>query len=156
MAVELLTNEEIVALADAFQGSAARTLLSRAGFPAWAVPERGYTNSLEFWSKIAEQLARGVMDNGRNELLAAAHHQFPYNERFGVAPTSSGTVRSGQAISVAESQGILVGEHNIQVNVFTGQPADDLPGREHPRTPRSGSQPDGEEGADAVNTSGPP
>jgi len=76
------------------------------------------------------------MENGRRALLAAAHRQFPYNERFAVAPASSRTVRSGQATAITDSQGVVVGEHNIQVNVFTGRPEPAGPaGREHPGAP---------------------
>jgi hypothetical protein len=82
MTEQQLTAEEVLALADAFQVPAAKTVLSRAGFPAWAIPETGYGDALDFWSLIAEKVAHGVMRDGRRAVLAAAHRQLPYHPGF--------------------------------------------------------------------------
>ena len=81
-----LTADEVYALADAFPVASAKTLLSLARFPARAIPETGFANSLEFWSKIAEQVADGVMEDGRRQILAAAHARLPYNDKFADQP----------------------------------------------------------------------
>lgn len=86
MAGDGLTREDIFALAEAFPVGASRAVLSMAEFPAWAIPETGYGNALEFWSKIAEQVAAGIMEDGRSKLLAAARRTYPHNPKFAGSP----------------------------------------------------------------------
>lgn len=86
MAEDGLTREDIFALAEAFPVGASRAMLSMAEFPAWAIPETGYGNALEFWFKIAEQIAAGIMEDGRRKLLAAARRKYPYNPKFAGSP----------------------------------------------------------------------
>lgn len=127
MAGQELTRDEVFALAGAFPVGSAKTLLSLARFPSWAVPETGYANGREFWIKISEQLEAGVMPDGRAKILEAARDWFPANERLAAlasaaapAPLSaepsavSGT--AGGTISVAGGQGVQVGSNNTQIN----------------------------------------
>jgi hypothetical protein len=82
MAPDELTADEIYALANAFSVPSAKALLSMTEFPPWAIPIADYTNSLEFWSKIARHVADGVMRDGRRQILAAARARFPYHAAF--------------------------------------------------------------------------
>jgi hypothetical protein len=160
MADDELTEDEVYALAGAFPVASARTLLTMAGFPAWAVPETGFGNALEFWSMIAGQVAGGVMPDGRRRILAAARRRFPSSRKFpdpGAAEPSGAVESSGTAessgiaaaagtpaqVSVASSQGIQAGDRNVQVNIFgnalgqgqaplDGDPADAPAGQDRP------------------------
>jgi len=98
LATDELTPEEIIALADAFPvGPSSRTLLRMARFPAGAIPVGGYSNALEFWTAIADEVASGVMPDGRRQILAAARRKFPYSTRFpdpaGAAAAPAGPLR---------------------------------------------------------------
>jgi hypothetical protein len=80
-----LTREEVFALADAFppgKSGASRVLLESAQFPALRIPETGYADALEFWSEINEQIAMGIMSDGRRALLDAARMLSPGDRRF--------------------------------------------------------------------------
>jgi hypothetical protein len=77
-----LTQEEVYALAGAFPVATARTLLTLAGFPSYALPETGFGNALDFWSAVAEQVAVGVMADGRRQILAAARRRLPSSDKF--------------------------------------------------------------------------
>ena len=77
-----LTRDEVFALSGAFPVGSAKTLLSVARFPSWAVPETGYANAREFWAKVSEQLEAGVMPGGRVKILQAARDWFPANEKL--------------------------------------------------------------------------
>jgi hypothetical protein len=132
-----LTREEVFLLARTFPVATAKTLLSLARFPSWAVPETGYANALEFWTKIAEQLAAGVMEDGRGEILRAASEWFPANQRLAALaaaagrpgpastptgpdssrPSASGSRASGSTVSVTGGQGFVIGDHAIQINI---------------------------------------
>jgi hypothetical protein len=74
-----LTQEEVLAPAGAFPVASAKMLLSAAHFPAWAFPDYGYVNSREFWVKIVEQVAGGVMPDGREQILAEARRVYPWS-----------------------------------------------------------------------------
>jgi hypothetical protein len=89
MVPDELTAGEVYDLAEYFPVSSAKVLLSMARFPSWAIPESGYANSLEFWSRIAEQVAAGVMRDGRRQILAAAQARFPYSDKFAHPPAPS-------------------------------------------------------------------
>jgi hypothetical protein len=133
MAGQGLTRDEVFALAGAFPVGSAKTLLSAAGFPSWAVPENGYANAREFWVKVSDELAAGVMPDGRIRILEAARDWFPANEKLtalaGAAGPAPGVMPgpTGPAISVAGGQGIQIGRNNVQINY--GRP----PGREAPQ-----------------------
>jgi hypothetical protein len=138
MAGQELTRDEVFALAGAFPVGSAKTLLSLARFPSWAVPETGYANAREFWAKVSEQLEAGVMPDGRVKILEAARDWFPANERLAAlaaaaapapAPPASAAV-PGPAVSVAGGQGVQVGSSNTQVNYVTYGV---MPGRETPQ-----------------------
>jgi hypothetical protein len=88
MAGQELTRDEVFALAGAFPVGSAKTLLTLARFPSWAVPETGYANAREFWVKVSEQLEAGVMPGGRAKILQAARDWFPANEKL-AAPSAS-------------------------------------------------------------------
>ena len=130
MADHELTEEEVYALADAFPIAAARTLLTMARFPAWAIPETGFANSLEFWSKIAEQVANQVMPDGRRKILAAARRRFPSSDKFPDPPAASdpagparaeGAAPSGRTVSIDSSRGVQAGDHGVQYNYYFGE-----------------------------------
>jgi hypothetical protein len=122
MAGQELTRDEVFALAGAFPVGSAKTLLTLARFPSWAVPETGYANGREFWVKVSEQLEAGVMPGGRAKILEAARDWFPANERLAAlaaaaAPAPAARSESaGAAISVADGRGVQVGSHNTQMN----------------------------------------
>lgn len=118
MADNELTQEEVFALAASFPVASARTLLSLARFPPWAVPEAGFGTALEFWSKIAEQLTAGVMPDGRGQILAAARRWYPANKAFAgpAAPAQS----AGRVIHVTGGQGFQIGDGNVQYNQYLG------------------------------------
>jgi len=68
---------------------------------------------------IADQVAAGIMPDGRSRILAAARRWFPASEAFrdpAAAPAPPGS--SGRAISVTGGQGIQIGNGNVQVNHF--------------------------------------
>lgn len=127
MAGQELTRDEVFALAGAFPVGSAKALLSLARFPSWAVPETGYANAREFWSKVSDQLEAGVMPDGRVKILEAAREWFPANERLAAlaaaaAPTPPSSAPAamsetvGAAVSVAGGQGVQVGSNNMQIN----------------------------------------
>jgi Effector-associated domain 1/CHAT domain len=129
MAGKELTRDEVFALADAFPVGSAKTLLSLAGFPSSAVPETGYANTREFWTRISAELAAGVMPDGRAKILEAAHEWYPVNEKlaaFAAAAASAsappvpaaGPGEPGAAVSVADGQGVQAGGNNLQINYF--------------------------------------
>jgi len=100
-----LTPEEVIALAETFPvGPPSETLLRMAKFPAYAIPAAGYRTSLEFWSAVAEQVAAGVMRDGRRALLAAARRKFPYSTKFPDPP--AGAVRGA---TVAPLRVLVIG-----------------------------------------------
>lgn len=109
MAPDELTEDEIYALANAFSVPSAKALLSMTEFPPWAIPMADYTNSLEFWSKIARHVADGVMQDGRRKILAAARARLPYHATF-----AQPSLHSGQ----------LPGERPLRVLVIGASPSD--------------------------------
>ena len=130
MADHELTHEEVMALASAFSVASAKTLLSSARFPSWAIPESGFTNSREFWVKIAEQVAEGVMPDGRRKILTEARRIYPWSKTIPAPPADAAPSDTpppaaapiGPSACVTGSYGIQVGENNIQVNLV--MPAD--------------------------------
>ena len=122
MAGQELTRDEVFALAGAFRVDSAKALLSLARFPSRAVPETGYANALEFWTKISEQLEAGVMPDGRIKILEAARSWFPANEKL-AAHSGPATMpgAGGAAVSVADGQGVQVGSNNVQINLIVRQ-----------------------------------
>jgi hypothetical protein len=117
MADDELTQEEVLALASAFPVASAKMLLSAARFPSWAIPERGFTNSREFWIKIAEQIAAGVVPDGRRKILIEARRIYPWSKTI-PEPLPAGAPAGGPRVSVADSHGLQVGENNVQINVM--------------------------------------
>jgi len=121
MADHELTHEEVMALASAFSVASAKTLLSSARFPTWAIPESGYANSREFWVKIAEQVAEGVMPDGRRKILTEARRIYPWSKTIPAPPAdvapSDTPPPIGPTAAVTGSYGVQVGESNIQVNL---------------------------------------
>jgi hypothetical protein len=114
-----LTPEEIIALAEAFPvGSPSETLLRMAKFPGYAVPAAGYRTSLDFWSAVAEQIAAGIMPDGRRKLLAAARRKYPASTKFADPSADAAPEATSQ---VASSQGVQLGEHNVQFNFFADE-----------------------------------
>ncbi len=141
MAGQELTRDEVFALA--------KTLLTLACFPSWAVPETGFANAREFWVKVSEQLGAGVMPGGRVKILQAARDWFPASERLaalaaaaGPAPASPGPAAvpgtGGAPVPVAGGQGTRVGSGNVQVNYVNDGVA---PGREAPQAGRLAAPP---------------
>jgi Effector-associated domain 1/CHAT domain len=125
--VDELTSDEIDAFADVFgAGSSAQTLLRMARFPAAAVPVTGFSTPYDFWSLIAEQVANGIMSDGRARLLAAARRRFPESDRFGgssapgVWPASAPAPAPADPIIVQGGQGLQFGIGNIQNNHYSG------------------------------------
>ncbi len=111
-----LTRDEVFALSGAFPVGSARTLLSVARFPSWAVPETGYGNAREFWAKVSEQLEAGVMPGGRVKILQAARDWFPANEKLAALA------------AVGSPPASLAGTAPLRVLVIGASPLDpDLP-----------------------------
>jgi Effector-associated domain 1 len=78
------TLEEITELAGVFPpGRTARALLREAGFPMTHVP--GLPESaVALWEQVSEDLANGVLSDGRYRILQAASRRFPDNRLFQV------------------------------------------------------------------------
>jgi CHAT domain/Effector-associated domain 1 len=112
------TQEEVLALASAFPVPSAKTLLSAARFPSWAIPESGFANAREFWIKIAGQVADGVMEDGRRKILVEARRIFPYSKTIPEPPPEAPPPPDDPLAQVAGSQGVQVGSGNIQYNYF--------------------------------------
>lgn len=86
MAAEELSQDDIMALADAFPpGPPSVALLTMAGYPRYAIPGNRDLNALEFWSAVADQIASGVMDDARTSLFGAARRKYPHNPKFSAA-----------------------------------------------------------------------
>jgi hypothetical protein len=134
---EELTHDEILALADAFPPSkSGRTLLALAHFPRAAIPESGFSNSRDFWTLIAEQVADGVKEGIRREILVTASGLLPANLKFrafaaGIGQAPSASQKPGSAgapkpagppgtVTVTRSAGNQLGDNGLQVNIFTG------------------------------------
>lgn len=100
---EGLTTGEIGALAELFTDplSAGQLLngagLRRAHHPAWVA---GLSAHL-FWSEVSRLLAAGVLADGRDRLLAAAHAWFPANPAFVGGPLPGGAAGDVVAAVVA-------------------------------------------------------
>jgi Effector-associated domain 1/CHAT domain/RIP homotypic interaction motif len=145
MAGQELTHNEVLVLAGAFPVPSAKTLLSLARFPPWAIPETGYGNSREFWIKISEQLEAGAMPDGRRKILETARDWFPANETLAAlaaaAPLPPGpsapaamSGAAGQAVTVTGGQGIQIGSNNTQINYANAGPVP------RPETPQASPQ----------------
>jgi hypothetical protein len=136
-----LTRAEIGALADAFsRPESARTLLQSAHFPRWAIPVTGFANFRDFWALVAEQVADGVRQGARRDILAAASELLPGNGKFAAfvaaidqavsppGPQAAAPVPPPLAgplgpVTVTGSEGVQIGENSFQVNVFTAPPS---------------------------------
>lgn len=91
---DALTLDEIMAIAEAFPvGPPAVTLLRMAGYPASAIRPAGDLNALEYWTRVNDDLAAGIMTDGRNRLLAAARRRYPASPAFGNSHTVTKTLR---------------------------------------------------------------
>jgi Effector-associated domain 1/CHAT domain len=137
-----LTQEEVLALASAFPVASAKALLSAARFPSWAIPESGFANAREFWIKVADQVADGVMEDGRRKILIEARRIYPYSKKIpepapvagasaGTDPSPASAPRSsgGPAVYVSGSQGVQFGNGNTQLNFFATDPGQPAPGQ---------------------------
>jgi Effector-associated domain 1/RIP homotypic interaction motif len=140
MAGQELTRDEVFALARAFRVDSARALLRVAGFPSWAVPETGFANAREFWTKISEELGGGAMTDGRAEILKAARDWFPANGELAALAAAAespaagpGTAQaggpgtSGATITISGGQGVQLGSNNVQHNYYGVQPERETP-----------------------------
>jgi hypothetical protein len=77
------SNEEITELATVFPpGSAARSVLGEAEYPAAALPAMIGVTGFEFWFQISDAVANGILENGRAEIFAVALRRYPYNPVF--------------------------------------------------------------------------
>ncbi|WP_157910431.1 NB-ARC domain-containing protein [Pseudofrankia sp. BMG5.36] len=82
-----LSDREIDALAHACPDPAAvKELLAGAGFPLDRLPSWNVSTATQLWRAVSEQLAAGVLADGRARVLAAAAARWPYNAVFGSAP----------------------------------------------------------------------
>ncbi|WP_285222929.1 FxSxx-COOH system tetratricopeptide repeat protein [Frankia nepalensis] len=99
--VEQRLSEELVqAFADRFPGSMeARLVLAKAGFPVAQAPFTA-SSPLEFWTVVAELLARGVMADGRARLLAAARQLYEAEPLFTGPAALDDAVSAGRAFPV--------------------------------------------------------
>ena len=159
MADDVFTHEEVLALANAFPIASAKTLLSAAHFPPWAVPESGFANSREFWVKVTEQLAAGVMLDGRRRILVEARRVYPWSKTIPELPLTDAAVPAGvdtahaapvatpagtpsTLVTIDGSHGIVIGEDNVQVNIVmpdSGRRATVMGRASEPTTPDIGS-----------------
>jgi Effector-associated domain 1/CHAT domain len=129
MGEDELTQDEIFALAETFAvGTPALTLLRMAGFPAAAIPSGRDRNALEFWTEVADQVARGVMRDGRRSLLAAARRRYPYSTKFPDPPAgaSAGAFADAQpGASAGGQRGAVAGRAGpLRVLVIGASPSD--------------------------------
>jgi CHAT domain/Effector-associated domain 1 len=113
MTGEELTQEDVLALAGAFPVASAKTLLSAAQFPSWAIPESGFANSREFWIKIAEHIAAGVMPDGRDKILTEARRVYPWSKTI---PNPSASAPAAAAATSAAGSGGRAGEDSVQAD----------------------------------------
>lgn len=129
-----LTRDEVIALADAFPSAdSAQTLLRLARFPRAAIPMGGYSNSLGFWTLIGEQVANGVQEGMRLDILVTARGLLPANRQLaalvaaidGDDPPATtppgpgsppGSPASGGSVTMTGSRGTQVGSNNVQIN----------------------------------------
>jgi hypothetical protein len=127
MSDDELTQQDVLALAGTFSVAKAKALLFQAGFPSQAIPETGFTNSYEFWVRIAEQIAAGVMPDGRRQILIEARRIFPYSKTIPEPPPADMSVaaaadtradQSRPGVSVDGSRGTQIGSDNVQVNNY--------------------------------------
>jgi Effector-associated domain 1 len=122
-----LTQEEIYALAGTFDVTAANTLLKLADFPPYAIPVTGFGNPLEFWSMIADQIAKGVMTNGRRRILAAAKRRYPAGNLFAdsALPAEPKVSRHppviAESVLVTDARGVQFGDGAVQINFYAGK-----------------------------------
>lgn len=133
-----LTRDEVIALAGAFPSAdSAQTLLRLARFPRAAIPMGGYSNSLGFWTLIGEQVANGVQEGMRRDILVTARGLLPANRQFaafvaaidgGDPPATtppgpgspSGSPASGGPVTMTDTRGTQMGNNNVQVNFYPG------------------------------------
>jgi Effector-associated domain 1 len=136
-----LTRDEIVALAGAFYSpDSAKTLLRLARFPRAAIPLGGYSNSLGFWTLIADEVASGTQAGMRGDILRTASGLLPANRQLAAFAAAQGdppptvparpdgppgSPGSGDQATVTGSQGNQIGDKNLQINIFTGAPSPD-------------------------------
>jgi hypothetical protein len=150
MADDELTHDDVLALAGTFAAAKARALLFQAGFPSWAIPEAGFTNSYDFWATIAEQVAAGVMPDGRRKILTEARRVFPYSKTLPEPPAADADelaadygAAHGSAVSVNSSRGVQVGSGNVQINNYL-TPEPSLPASANEPPARADPSPQGD------------
>ena len=99
-----LTQEEIIALAEAFPlGPVSRNLLQSAGFPSGRIPAASTLTAFDFWSQVAEQVAMGVIPDGRRRLLAVARQRFPGNTKFADPPVTRDAPDASPSTAITSS-----------------------------------------------------
>src|ERR1700761_5267667 len=77
-----LSREDFLVLCDIFPViTNAQSLLRTAGFPGGAIPQTS-ANGREFWLKVVEEIAAGVMPEARAKILGAALEWYPANRRL--------------------------------------------------------------------------
>ena len=150
MADDELTQQDVLALAGTFSVVKAKVLLFQAGFPSQNIPETGFTDSYEFWVKIAEQIAAGVMPDGRRQILTEARRIFPYSKTIPEPPPADvsmaaaadpGADQSRPWLSADRSRGTQIGSGNVQVNnYFTPEPSPPTQRHDYDTGPPAASQ----------------
>ena len=140
MAGQELMRDEVFALAGAFPVDSAKTRLTLARFPSWAVPETGYANAPEFWAKISGQLEAGVMPRRPGKDPASGTGLVPGHDRLAALAAAASAPpppapavmpgTAGAAVSAAGGQGVQVGSSNTQINCVNYGVT---PGRETPQ-----------------------
>ena len=150
MAGDELTQQDVLALAGTFSVAKARALLFQAGFPSQTIPETGFTNSYEFWVKIAEQIAAGVMPDGRRQILTEARRIFPYSKTIPEPPPADvsmaaasdlGADQPRPGVSVDGSRGTQIGSGSVQINnYYTPRPSPLTQWHDHGTGPPTASQ----------------
>lgn len=92
---EPFARAEVTELAKAFPPvRLARSLLRQAGYPEVALPAAPET-SLLFWEQVSEDVANGVLPDGRRRIMKAALEYFPANPTFkaAIGPPNDGLIR---------------------------------------------------------------
>lgn len=99
--MESLTEREINALAKAFPPvHSATTLLRQAHIPVENLPTGEFMTPIGFWSEVARAIEQGLIKDGRQAILVAAHQRMPYNDVFDTV-----VIRTGSVLVIGSSPG---------------------------------------------------
>lgn len=73
-----------------------RTLLNRVKFPRANIPN-GHGNPQEFWDTVVDEIDHGLIQDGFDALVAAAHETYPYNRVFSTAAEAAARATAPRA-----------------------------------------------------------